>query len=219
MPELDQLLMVVVLVVIAHAATPALVAKAVFRANRRAASIVVYCSASASSGVCAWVQGENLLVSWDSIGAMNTTVTVRQATVQDLPTLALLFDGYRRFYERESDAAGAHAFLRDRFLHAESVIFLAFDGETPVGFTQLYPSFSSVSMARIFILNDLFVREHARRKGAAGALIEAAAAFAKTVGAVRLTLSTAETNVVAQALYESLGWRRDEQFRVYHLAL
>lgn len=150
---------------------------------------------------------------------MNTPVTVRQASVHDLPALVPLFDGYRRFYDRESDVAGAHAFLRDRFAHAESVVFLAFNGEEAVGFTQLYPSFSSASMARTFILNDLFVREDARRNGVAEALIQAAAAFARAVGAVRLTLSTAETNATAQAVYESLGWRRDVQFRVYHLAL
>jgi GNAT superfamily N-acetyltransferase len=150
---------------------------------------------------------------------MNATVTVRQATVHDLAVLAPLFDGYRCFYERESDLAGAHAFLRDRFSNAESVIFLAFDGQEPVGFTQLYPSFSSASMARIFILNDLFIREDARRNGGAKALIRASAEFAKAVGAVRLTLSTAATNVSAQAVYESLGWRRDEQFRVYNLML
>jgi GNAT superfamily N-acetyltransferase len=38
---------------------------------------------------------------------------------------------------------------------------------------QLYPSFSSGAMARIFILNDLFVAPEARRRGAGSALLEA----------------------------------------------
>ncbi len=150
---------------------------------------------------------------------MNNIVTVRQASVHDLSALVPLFDGYRCFYGRESDVTAAQSFLRDRFSHAESVVFLAFNGQDPVGFTQLYPSFSSATMARIFILNDLYVREDARRSGAASALIGAAAEFAKAVGAVRLTLSTAATNTSAQAVYESLGWRRDEQFWVYNLML
>ena len=73
-------------------------------------------------------------------------------------------------------------------------------------------------MARIFILNDLFVREEARGKGAGRKLIGMAGEFAKAAGAVRLTLSTALTNTRAQAVYESLGWRPDQQFCVYHFA-
>lgn len=147
------------------------------------------------------------------------TVTVRQASILDLPELVPLFDGYRRFYERASDVAGARAFLRERLDQAQSVIFLAHDGGEPIGFTQLYPSFSSASMARIFILNDLFVREDARGKGAARQLIGHAGDFARAAGAVRLTLSTALTNVRAQAVYESLGWQRDQSFCVYNFAL
>ncbi len=147
------------------------------------------------------------------------TITVRQATLFDLHELVPLFDSYRQFYERPSDMAGAHAFLLDRFKHAESTVFLAHEGVEPVGFTQLYPSFSSASMARIFILNDLFVREEARGKGVGGKLIGMAGEFAKAASAVRLTLSTALTNTRAQGVYESLGWRPDQQFRVYNFAL
>lgn len=146
-------------------------------------------------------------------------LTARQATVSDLQELVPLFDGYRQFYERPSDVSGARAFLLERFRHAESVVFLAHLGSEPVGFTQLYPSFSSASMARIFILNDLFVREDARGKGVSRKLIGAATDFARAVGAARLVLSTAVTNTHAQAVYESLGWRRDEQFHVYNFAL
>ena len=75
------------------------------------------------------------------------------------------FDAYRQFYGRASDLSGAHAFLRERFDHGESVVFLAFDaGGQGVGFTQLYPSFSSTAMARIFVLNDLFVCASARQQ-------------------------------------------------------
>ena len=85
-------------------------------------------------------------------------VLVRQAVLADLAVLAPLFDGYRQFYGRASDPAAAEAFLRARFDHGESVLFLATDDSgRPLGFTQLYPSFSSVSLARVFILNDLFV--------------------------------------------------------------
>lgn len=148
-----------------------------------------------------------------------STITIRQAVLTDLDALVPLFDGYRQFYGRASELAAAREFLRARFDHGESVLFIAHEGSTPVGFTQLYPSFSSVSLGRIFVLNDLFVHEQGRRKGAGSKLISAAVEFARSLGAIRLTLSTATTNATAQALYESVGWKRDEQFFVYHFAV
>ncbi|AVO40405.1 GNAT family N-acetyltransferase [Simplicispira suum] len=146
-------------------------------------------------------------------------VAVRQAALSDLDALAALFDRYRQFYGRGSDVDAAKAFLLARFNHGESVLFLAFDGDMPVGFAQLYPSFSSVSLARIFVLNDLFVDTSARKQGVAGKLIAAAVAFAKTVGAVRLSLSTEVGNKSAQALYEANGWKRDEAFLSYEFSV
>src|SRR5689334_3381279 len=96
-----------------------------------------------------------------------SSISVRQAVLSDLDSLSSLLDEYRQFYGRVSDVAAAQLFLKERFNHAESVLFIAHDGCSPVGFVQLYPSFSSSSLARIFILNDLYVREHARRKGVA----------------------------------------------------
>lgn len=141
-----------------------------------------------------------------------STMSIRQATIADLEALSVLFDGYRQFYGRDSDVAAARQFLLDRFDHAESVLFIAHEGANPVGFTQLYPSFSSVSLGRIFILNDLFVNEIGRRKGVGSALLSAAVEYAKAVGAIRLGLSTALTNTRAQALYEAQGWERDDDF-------
>ncbi|MGH9584498.1 MAG: GNAT family N-acetyltransferase [Bryobacteraceae bacterium] len=88
-----------------------------------------------------------------------------------------------------------------------------------MGFKHLFPSFSSLSAARIFILNDLFVRPEARRTGVASSLLTAAASFGRAAGAVRLTLSTEVTNEAAQALYETEGWTRQTDFYVYTLNL
>ena len=147
-------------------------------------------------------------------------VVVRQATIFDLELLVPLFDAYRVFYRKPSDLGLARDFLRARFQHSESVIFVALrpDGSA-AGFTQLYPSFSSVSMARIFILNDLYVSAEARRMGVGAMLLEAAARYGREAGAVRLTLSTEVTNLKAQALYEGEGWVRQEEFFVYNLTL
>jgi GNAT superfamily N-acetyltransferase len=138
------------------------------------------------------------------------TATIAYATPDDLETLVPLFDGYRMFYRQPSDPALARTFLRERMALRESVILLARGaGGEGFGFVQLYPAFSSVVARRLWILNDLFVIEAARGRGIARALLERAERHAADSGAVRLTLSTAESNHPAQALYESGGWQRD----------
>ena len=147
------------------------------------------------------------------------SITTRQAVLADLDVVAGLFDAYRQFYDQVGDLVAARNFLRARFEHGQSVILLAESQGQAVGFTQLYPSFSSVSMARVFQLNDLFVAPTARRLGVGEALLKAASDHARQMGAVRLSLTTNVQNLPAQALYESMGWTRDQKFYAYHLAL
>ena len=90
-----------------------------------------------------------------STGMDTRGVEIRQATVDDLHLLVPLFDAYRQFYRQPSEPERARGFLLDRFGNNQSVVFLAFADAAAIGFTQLYPSFSSGAMARIFILNDL----------------------------------------------------------------
>jgi GNAT superfamily N-acetyltransferase len=139
--------------------------------------------------------------------------TVR-AELDDLDALVPLFDGYRRFYGQPSDPDGARAFLADRIKRDESVIFLAV-ADAVVGFTQLYPSFSSVSLQRLWVLNDLFVAPEARTSGAGRALLERAERWAAETGAKGLTLSTQIANLTAQRLYEACGWVKDDEFVHY----
>lgn len=141
---------------------------------------------------------------------------VRQASIVDLEQLTGLFDGYRQFYGQKSDVSAARRFLSDRFEHQQSVIFIADDGEAGLGFTQLYPSFSSMRMTRTLILNDLYVIPGARKRGVAKALLSAATDYARQIGAVWLSLSTANDNLSAQALYEADGWVREALFVSYN---
>lgn len=149
------------------------------------------------------------------------SITTSRATLDDLDALAALFDAYRVFYAQASDPPVARAFLQERLQRGESVIFLARDaaGGRALGFTQLYPSFSSVSAHRTWILNDLFVAPSARKRGVARALMNCARAFAIETAALRMVLETAEDNAPAQALYESLGYVRETGTRHYSLEL
>jgi GNAT superfamily N-acetyltransferase len=147
-----------------------------------------------------------------------TGIRIVRAARENLDDLAPLFDGYREFYGQRSDPAAARAFLSERMERAESVIYLAYTSPSEAaGFTQLYPSFSSVSLKPLWILNDLFVRSDIRRGGVGRALLGRARQHAVETGAKGLTLSTAVTNKAAQTLYESCGWHRDDEFIHYHL--
>ena len=148
-------------------------------------------------------------------------LSVREVTSDDLSRLGPLFDAYRVFYGRTSNAYAAQLFLNERIRRNESKIFVAIDLETHqiIGFTQLYPSFSSLRLGRLWILEDLFVRGDMRRVGVASALMERAESFARESHAVGLTLSTAFANANANALYLKRGWRRDEEFAYYFLWL
>jgi len=137
-----------------------------------------------------------------------------KASIDDLQTLIPLFDGYRQFYKQPTDPHGAGRFLQERLARQDSIIFLAKDSRgNGLGFTQLYPSFSSVSMQRTYILNDLFVSGNDRGMGVATALMNHAKEFAIEEGAKGLTLETAIDNP-AQKLYERLDWKKDVE--VFH---
>jgi GNAT superfamily N-acetyltransferase len=144
-------------------------------------------------------------------------ITVRQAVLADIDDLTELFDLYRIFYGQDSNKSAVRQFLLERINYGQSVLFLALDeSQKAVGLCQLYPSFSSTLLARVFILNDLFVRPEHRQQGAAKGLMSAAIEYGKAHGCVRLTLSTARSNEIAQATYHTLGWVRDEKFYVYN---
>ena len=146
-------------------------------------------------------------------------ISVRRAQPGDLPALAPLFEAYRRFYEQAPDLEKSRSFLQERLAHGDSVIFLAEENGGALGFTQLYPLFSSTACRRLWLLNDLFTVESARGKGVGRSLMSAARDHAIQTGASAIELSTAHTNRTAQRLYESLGYVRDEVFRVYSLKL
>jgi ribosomal protein S18 acetylase RimI-like enzyme len=142
-----------------------------------------------------------------------------RAEHEHLPLLAPLFDAYRTFYQQPSNVTAAHAFLQERLSNLESVIFLVLAGDKAAGFTQLYPSFTSVGLQRIWILYDLFVHPDFRRQGVGRALLARAHQFARDSSAQRVELSTAVDNHQGQALYEAMGYRRNEQFYTYELLL
>ena len=147
-----------------------------------------------------------------------------RADLNHLDQLAGLFNAYRIFYEADSQPEAARKFIADRLRLQDSAIFLAMDeANQGMGFLQLYPVFSSVAMQPAYLLNDLFVSPKFRQKSTgssvASALIRACETYARQVGVSYLFLQTAHTNIRAQAVYEHLGWKLDQTFRVYERIL
>ena len=137
-----------------------------------------------------------------------------KAHIEHLEQIVPLFDAYRVFYKRPSDKDTANQFLFERLKNREAIIFLVFVDNKAVGFTLLYPSFSSVSMQPIYILNDLYITKEFRKQGIGVALLNKAKQFCVEHNYKGLSLQTETTNP-AQHLYESLGWKKDPDLQYF----
>lgn len=143
---------------------------------------------------------------------------IRKADLKEVKQTAYLFNKYRMFYGQQSDITGAVAFINERIERNESVIFLAVEEQSPIGFIQLYPIFTSVGMKRKWLLNDLYVTEEFRRKGIAKALMMKAKEHAINTQAAGILLETGKENTGAQALYEGLGYQKENGVYFYNLS-
>ncbi|QXU44393.1 GNAT family N-acetyltransferase [Pedobacter sp. D749] len=149
---------------------------------------------------------------------------IKQIGLTESHLVVGLFNQYRIFYKQFSDIGMAKAFIDERLQHNESVIFIAIDEDTEksVGFTQLYPKYSSIRLSKNWILNDLYVDEVYRKQGIGEKLIKTAMDFAKANGSTFVQLETAVDNYTAQHLYENIGFEKqgnDEEFFLYKIAL
>ena len=146
--------------------------------------------------------------------------TVAICTLRHLDVVVDLFEQYRQFYKMAPDVDGARQFLGERLRRNDSIILLATEGSgCTLGFTQLYPMFSSTRMSTLWMLNDLYVIPGARGQGVGRMLMKAAHAQAMQNGVRILALATQKENVRAKRLYESLGYVRDTEFDHYELAM
>ncbi len=142
-----------------------------------------------------------------------------QASIEDLEGVSNLFNSYRMFYEQPSDLEGAAKYIKERMEKEESVILVVKNDQKYMGFAQLYPVFSSISMKKSWILNDMFVDLEARKLGIGQPLLNQAKDFAVKTGAKSIVLETAPDNYAAQKLYEKNGYERDTQLFHYELSL
>lgn len=149
-------------------------------------------------------------------------ITIKQIDSTEANLVVGLFNQYRMFYKQFSDIGMAKAYIDARLQTNESIIFVAMDADKPVGFTQLYPKYSSVRLSKNWILNDLFVDGDYRKQGIGEKLIQTAMDFAKMQGSSFVQLETAVDNFTAQRLYEAIGFEKqahDTEFFLYKIAI
>lgn len=137
---------------------------------------------------------------------------IKQIGSSEIDQVAGLFDQYRVFYRQPSDPGLSRQYLQTRLDKKESVVFVAFleiEGRfIPMGFTQLYPNYSSIRAIKNWTLNDLFVEPGYRNRNIGRALIQTAIDFARQEGAHLLELSTGSDNFIAQGIYEKMGFQQ-----------
>lgn len=136
---------------------------------------------------------------------------IRKAILSDLEQLVSLFEAYRIFYRKSPAREQAKSFIESRLTKEDSIIYLAEDdGHNIVGFTQLYPSFSSTRMSRMWILNDLYVDPSQRGKGISKLLINEAKDLCKQTNASGILLETEQDNTIGNKLYPATGFELEQ---------
>ncbi|MGS0673825.1 GNAT family N-acetyltransferase [Shewanella sp. 125m-1] len=147
-------------------------------------------------------------------------MNIKRISIKELDDLVMLFDQYMVFYKQASAPATYRQYLNERLQNADATVFIAYSSEDkPIGFVLNYHTFSSVSLGKIIVLNDLFVAASHRKQGVANSLIDCAIDLAKQTGAVLVDLGTAKDNLSAQALYEKIGFVKDTEYFAYSYSL
>ena len=143
-------------------------------------------------------------------------ITIKKASIEDLESIAVLFDAYRVFYRKESDLDSAVVFIKERIINNESIIYLAIFEDVAVGFTQLYPIFSSTRMKRVWLLNDLYITKNNRGKGISKMLLNQSKQLARDTKAAAVVLETEKSNDIGNQLYPSADFTIEDDVNHYY---
>jgi ribosomal protein S18 acetylase RimI-like enzyme len=146
---------------------------------------------------------------------------IQQATLNDLSKLAPVFNDYRVHFNKSGDVVATNSFLQQLLIKSQAIVFIAIDEETTeiMGFTLLYPMFSSLKLQSTWTLNDMYVVEKYRKYGVASQLLVHVKAFGIETKVAWIMLKTGIENIKAQALYEKFGFHKDQEHLYYYLPI
>ena len=142
------------------------------------------------------------------------TLQILHASSEHAQQLAPLFDSYRAFFTGKSDIEESYAFLKERFAHQDSVVFVALNDGIMCGFAQIYPLLSSWYARRIWFLSDLYVEPEARGHGTASRLIERVKAHAAQTKSASVLVELPKAEPHLYRFYEHLGFHQDTVFDI-----
>jgi GNAT superfamily N-acetyltransferase len=128
---------------------------------------------------------------------------IRLATEIDIEPLTELFNLYRQSLGQTSQLANCRQFISSRLSESDTMIFIATDEQQPLGFLQLYPSYSSLMLKPIWYFDDVYVVEAYRGEGIAKQLIQKAKSLADNTE-VMIVKRTLMTNASMTLLSEML---------------
>jgi len=144
---------------------------------------------------------------------------IRACTIDDLDRLVPAFDSYRQRYRQDSEPSEVEEFLKSLIEEEKSKIFLSYEGDELTGFVQLYPSFSSIGLAPIWILNDFYIFGGSNRREIASGLLDAARMLCDASKAIRLEVTTRKENHRLHKIYRDYGFEKDYKYDYYFLRL
>jgi GNAT superfamily N-acetyltransferase len=145
-------------------------------------------------------------------------VIVRHARPEDLPAIVALMEELARFEKMEGPPPEAAERLRaDAFERRRVEVFVAEREGRVIAYAATFETYSTFRARPVLYLEDLFVTERERRRGAARAMMAHLAREALRRGCARLAWVVLDWNADAQRFYEALGARRQAQWWPYTL--
>jgi len=92
--------------------------------------------------------------------------------------------------------------------HSTTLIFLAFDGDRPVGAAVCFIGFSTFAAKPLINIHDFVVLPASRGKGVGRRLLDAVEGKARELGCCKLTLEVMDNNHHALRMYHAAGFVR-----------
>jgi GNAT superfamily N-acetyltransferase len=150
---------------------------------------------------------------------VSESVTIRPATVRDVPTILGFIRDLAKYEHLEHQVAATEATLRDTLFGARpyaEVVFACLSGE-PVGFALFFHNFSTFLGRPGIYLEDLYVRPEARRHGLGRRLLTWLAALTVERRCGRLDWSVLDWNEPSIRFYRSLGAVPMDEWKIFRL--
>lgn len=144
-------------------------------------------------------------------------VIIKECELEHVDELVPAFDSYRQRFKQSSNLDGVQAFLQQRVANKDARILIAIENMKMTGFALLYPSFSSIGMAPILVLNDFYVFAGNSKRETALALLDGAVELCSENSAIRIEVTTRKENHRLHALYRDYGFEKDYKYDHYFL--